>query len=608
MSTPLLHVHDLGVRLAASGGGRVLVEGISFDVAAGETLGIVGASGAGKSTLGLALMRLLPAGATLAPTTQIRLGETDVTALNAPALRAFRGRRIAHVQQEPLLALDPAMRIGDLLVEALQSHQLAVGAEARERAADALARVGIPDPTRALGRYPHEFSGGMRQRALIAAALVLEPEVMIADEPTTALDPTLQAQVLDLLHEIRTATRSALLLISHDLDVIGERADRVIVLDAGRLVESGATASVLRSPASAAGQRLAAARRRTPPTAAATDAAGAAGATDASVGARQDPLLEITDLRVVHQPRATMLGPRQPPVEAVAGVSLSIARGEVLGLVGESGCGKSSLARAVLRLDPLTSGRVRFAGEDLHTLDRETLRQRRRRLQWIPQDAGASLSPHRTVRQLVAEVVECHRIAEGAEVRARVEALLDQVELPAGTRDALPGALSSGERQRAAIARALATQPELLVCDEPVASVDAATRERLLQLLESLRRARALTMLLISHDLAAVRQLATRIAVMYLGRIVELGAAATVGLAPRMPYMQALLAAEPTGDPARRAARRTLAGEVPATVPRGSGCPFHPRCTHPGRDTECLSGRPELRPLSPGHEVACFKA
>jgi oligopeptide/dipeptide ABC transporter ATP-binding protein len=596
VTTPLLEVRDLGVSFPDATGGRALLEGVSFSVAAGESLGIVGASGAGKSTLGLALLRLLPRGARLDPATQIRLGETEVTDLDASALRALRGRRIAHVQQEPLLALDPSMRIGDTLVEALRVHQLASGAEARARAVNALTRVGIPDPATALARYPHEFSGGMRQRALIAAALVLEPEVIIADEPTTALDPTLQAQVLELLQEIRGATGSALLLISHDLDVIGEQADRVVILDAGRLVESGSTAAILDAPTSTAGRRLVAARRR--------PASGVAHA----VNKTEDPLLEVADLRVIHKPRARFFGTARPAVEAVAGVSLSVARGEVLGLIGESGCGKSSLARAILRLDTRTSGLVGFEGVDLYGLGREALRQRRRLLQFVAQDAGASLSPHRTIRQLVAEVIEVHRMAEGAEAERRVEALLDQVHLPARTWDALPGALSSGERQRAAIARALAPRPVLLVCDEPVASVDAATRELLLDLLDTQRREEALAMVLISHDLAAVRHIATRIAVMYLGRIVELGDAATVGRAPQMPYMQALLAAEPTGDPARRAERRIIAGEVPAVTTELAGCPFHARCVHPARDMECLSARPELRELAPGHEVACFKA
>lgn len=594
MTAPLLEVRALSVHAA---GGRSLLDGVGFDVAPGERIGVVGASGAGKSTLGNALLRLLPEGVAIGAGASVRLGGEDLLALDAERMRRVRGRRIAMVFQEPLRALDPAMPVGAQLREALEAHGLARGAEAEARVRAMLARVGIADAREAAARFPHEFSGGMRQRLLIAAALLPAPALLVADEPTTALDATIQAQVLDLVDELRAETGTALLLISHDLDVVGERCDRILVLDAGRLVEDGPAAQVVAAPGSDAGRRLAAARapNATPKRAAAPDDPGAT-------------VLAADDLTVLYRERRRARASAARSVRAVDAVSLRVGRGEALGVVGESGCGKSSLALALLQLVRAERGRVRLGDDDLLALRGEPLRRARRRAQLIPQDAGASLTPHLTAEAIVAEGLEVHGLAAGDVARASARALLAEVGLPARAVAARPAELSAGERQRVAIARALGPQPELLVCDEPVASVDAPTRALLLDLLDRLRRDRGLALLFISHDLAAVRRVADRVLVMYAGRVVEEGPAMAILDAPGMPYTQALLSAVPTGTPEGRARRIVLPGEPPSPLAASAGCPFHPRCPHPMKDATCANERPPLRSLSGDHRAACHKA
>ncbi len=593
MTAPLLEVRELGVRVRVRATERILIDGITFAVARGECVGIVGASGAGKSTVASALIRLLPSAATFTPGSGVRLGGEELLALDEREMRSRRGRRLAMIFQEPLLALDPAMPVGEQLAETLLVHGLATAGEARERAIEMIERVGIGGARRAAERYPHEFSGGMRQRLVIAAALLPGPELVIADEPTTALDPTIQAQVLDLLDDLRAASGTSLILISHDLDVVAERCDRVLVMDDGRIVESGPAATIADAPTSEAGARLAMARRRLT----AIPREGPNGPPDS--------LLRVENLSVQYRDRRRRS--RGTDVTAVDSVSFSIAPGESVGLVGESGCGKTSIALAILQLVP-AGGAVLFGGEDLHLLEGEVLRRQRRRLQMVPQDAGASLTPHLTAGELVTEGFEVHGIASGAEATRRARALFDEMGLPDHAFDALPPALSAGERQRVAIARALSTSPDLLVCDEPVASLDAPTRERLLALLDQLRRDRGLALLFISHDLASVQRITSRLLVMYLGRIVESGPTAAVIDTPRMPYTQALLSAVPTGDRAHRQRRIVLPGEPPSPGAPSSGCAFHPRCPHPSRDSACVTQVPPLRHFGPGHDAACLKA
>ena len=499
-NTAALRVAALGVVTTATVP-REILHDVNFSLTPGSSVGLVGRSGSGKSSIGNALLGLLPRGLALTPASRIMLGVDDLRALDQESMRAVRGRRLAMVFQEPLLALDPAMRVGRQLEHALTAHSARdVGAhggahdpDATERAIDMLARVGLRDARAAAQRYPHELSGGMRQRTLLAMALLLRPEVLIADEPTTALDPVLQRQLLDLLDALRRESGTALLLISHDLDLVAERCERVLVLDSGRIVEEGTSAEVVAS------------RRRT-------------AAPTRPMHPAADPLL-VAEGVAVHFATAEGL------VRAVDGVSLTLRRGECLGLVGESGSGKSTLARALLGLTALTAGRVRFGDTDVGMRDRAAWRNLRRQMQLVPQDAGASLTPHCTVHELLSEVLEVHGLARGeataSRAAARVAELLIEVGLDPGLGSRRPGALSSGERQRVAIARALACDPALLICDEPVANVDADAREQLLTLLDRLRDERNLALVFISHDHGAVRRLAARVTTLYLGKIVE---------------------------------------------------------------------------------------
>lgn len=596
MSSPAaLSVRNLGVRSTLAPE-RNIISDVSFTLPPGSSVGLVGRSGAGKSSIGNAVLGLLPRGLTLDPASRITLGNDELTALDAEALRRIRGRRLAMVFQEPLTALDPAMRIGRQLTAALEAHDVARGHEADERADAMLATVGLRDTRRIARRFPHQLSGGQRQRVLLALAFLLRPDVLIADEPTTALDATLQAQILDMMDALRRDTGTSLLLISHDLDVVGERCERVLVLEDGKLVDDGPAERIVASRLSRASGGAAVARAR-----------GVRAPDDATTDPNV-PIVSAESLSVRYEVAARLFERGGLTVQAVQQVDLRVARGECLGIVGESGGGKSTLARALLGLERPSAGRVKVLGRALNVDDRVLMRALRRRLQIVPQDAGASLTPERSIRWLLAEALEVHAHARGAAAFKRVDGLLTEVGLDPALGERYPAELSSGQRQRVAIARALAAQPDLLVCDEPVANLDAAARESLLAMLDALRHDRGLAMVLISHDLGVVRRLATHVAVMYLGRIVEQGLARDVLDAPQMPYTQLLRASVPTGR--RRVAVAASEERDAPNIPPPNGCSFYPRCTHPLKDEGCLSEHPLLRPvtLDPnGHAVACLK-
>jgi peptide/nickel transport system ATP-binding protein len=531
----LLAVRGLGVTL----GGRALLADVDLEVAPGEVLGLVGESGSGKSLTALALAGLLPAGA--ATTGSVRFAGEELVGAPERTLCAVRGRGIGVVFQEPATALNPLMTIGAQVAETTRIHGDGSAAEAIARAAATLERVGLPGAVVGLDRYPHELSGGQRQRVAIALAVALAPRLLIADEPTTALDVTTQAQILELLSGLAARDGMALILISHDLAVVAGMAQRIAILRAGRVVEQGATRAVLRAPAHAYTRALVRDFTPRPATPRATAAAA--------------PLLEAEDLvRDYRLPRQHFFG-RVPLRRAVDGVSLAVAPGERVGLVGESGCGKSTLVRTLLGLEPAQAGAVRIAGERLAGASAATARRLRRLVQVVFQDPYGSLNPRHEVARIVAEPLALldTRLTRGERER-RVAAALAEVGLAASAARRRPHEFSGGERQRIAIARALVVGPRLVILDEAVSALDASLRTQILELLLGLSAARGLAYLFVSHDLGVVRAVTDRTLVMRAGRIVESGPTTEVLDRPCHPYTQQLVAATPSLERALAAA------------------------------------------------------
>jgi peptide/nickel transport system ATP-binding protein len=545
---PLLSVRDLRVGFATEGGLVQAVDGVSFELAPGEVLAIVGESGSGKSVTAQTIV-----GLTRSHNARIegsvRLGDADLVAASDDELQRVRGERIGMVFQDPMTSFNPVYRIGAQIAEAIRAHRPGVGkGEAHEQAIALLDSVGIPEAARRVDDYPHQFSGGMRQRAMIAMALALEPEVLIADEPTTALDVTVQAQILALLERINRDRGLATILITHDLGVVAEVADRVLVMHEGRIVERGSLDEVFYSAKDPYTRRLLDAVVR-------IDSAPPLRAPRTS-----EPLLEIADL-VKHYPvRRGFLRREVDRVRAVDGVSFTLRQGETLGLVGESGCGKSTLCRAALQLIEPTSGSVRFEGREIAGLSRREMRPLRRQMQIVFQDPYASLNPRKRVGQIVGEPLRLHGIASGGEARRRVLELLDRVGLSAEHYDRYPHEFSGGQRQRIGIARALALRPKLIVADEPVSALDVSIRAQILELLAELQKDFGLTYLFVAHDIGVVRHVSDWIAVMNEGRIVEEGPADQVCEQPSDPFTRKLLAAVPIPDPHEARARRQTVG------------------------------------------------
>ena len=670
----LLEVEDLHVHFVTTRGVVRAVEGISYKVRPGETVALVGESGCGKSVSSLAIMRLLakPAGRIVAG----RILFQGVNLLDLPEddMRAIRGRDIAMIFQEPMTSLNPVLTIGFQIMEPLLIHLGMTEQQARARATELLKLVGIPDPERRLDQYPHQFSGGMRQRVMIAIALSCNPKLIIADEPTTALDVTIQAQILKLMKDLSRDLGIALILITHNLGIVARYANRVNVMYAARLAEQGSAGNVFEKPLHpyTAGllrsvPRLDRARGRKletieglPPNllepppgcrfaprcparlpecvaalpeivevephrhsacirAKEMSQVGPEGLGLAQAGRersvtkqvdRAQPLLRVHDLRTYFEVGAgfQIFKNTRFEVRAVDGITFEVYRGETLGLVGESGCGKTTVGRTLLRLEQATAGEIVFNGANVTRVTGQRLKDYRRKVQVIFQDPYSSLNPRMTVGEIISEPMLVYRLApDRRAARAKVLELLTQVGLFEYMAERYPHELSGGQRQRVGIARALAMQPEFIVCDEPVSALDVSIQAQIINLLEDLQEKFGLTYLFIAHDLAVVRHISDRVIVMYLGKVMEVADRDTLYADPLHPYTRALLDAVPIPDPALEAEReyRVLGGEVPSPLNPPRGCVFHTRC--PMASEECKIKIPELREVRPGHFAACIK-
>ena len=526
----LLNVDNLSVSFVTRNGTNKAVDNVSFSVEERQITAIIGESGSGKSVSCYAMLGLVPSPPGRIDGGTARFQGQDLLALSEDELRAIRGRDIAMIFQDPMTCLNPFMKIGEQLIEPLTLHKGLAKGPAREKAMALLDEVGIRDAQAAMNAFPHEFSGGMRQRVMIAMALINEPKLLIADEPTTALDVTIQAQILKLIAELQTKRDIGVLFISHDLAVVSDIADQIAVMEKGKVVESGEPKAIFDNPQHPYTQKLLAA---IPSGQKAADTVA------------PDPLIRIENLRTWFTPTAGA-----EPVKAVDDVSLEIHRGEVLGLVGESGSGKSTLGRSILRLVPITDGQIHFEDTELSSLEGRTLKQFRHRMQMIFQDPYASLNPRMTVYDTLAEPLLLHGLVNKAGLDQAIRELMDNVGLARAFVRKYPHEFSGGQRQRIAIGRALATRPEFIVADEPVSALDVTIQAQILDLLAELTKEYGLTMLFISHDLAVIRQIADRIAVMYHGKLVEEGSTAQVFETPREEYTRSLLAAIPGANAA----------------------------------------------------------
>jgi peptide/nickel transport system ATP-binding protein len=665
--SPLLEITDLRTEIRLRKSTVHAVDGISLSVDPGECLGIVGESGSGKSITSLSIMRLLPQGGHITGGT-IMLDGTNLAALTDDQMSAIRGNAVGMVFQDPMTSLNPTMKIGDQIAESVRIHRGASKQEAMARAIEVLGLVGMPKPAERVGNYPHQLSGGMRQRVMIAMALACEPKLLIADEPTTALDVTIQKQILELIDGLRQRLGMAVILVTHDLGVIAGHADRVAVMYAGQIMETTDTVTLFTRP-------------RHPYTEALFDALpDSAGAeltrlynipgmppdlTAPPAGCRfaarcryvqdqcrsTDPQL-ITDAGTSHQYRcffpvdpdnardhAALIRPSSVlaarvagetllrldrlvknysvtagavlqrkigDVSAVADVSFDIPKGTTFGLVGESGCGKTTIGKLIVGLEKATGGSIIFSGTDLARVSGRNRKRKAARVQLMFQDSYAAMDPRMRVSTILREPMVIQGVGSRDEQERRMNEILDEVGLPANAAERYPHEFSGGQRQRLGLARALMLQPDLIVADEPVSALDVSIQAQILNLMQDLQRERVLTYLFISHDLSVVRYMSDTIGVMYLGKLVEIGPAEQVYLTPVHPYTKGLIDTVPVADPTAERAKEHegVRGELPSAIAPPSGCRFRTRC--PYAQEICAAEEPPLRPFSAsGHRAAC---
>jgi len=665
MTDPLLRVSGLTTLLGSEDRPVRVVDDVDLELRRGETFALLGESGCGKSMTALSLMRLLPPSGRITQGS-VQLGDTELLELPERAMRGVRGGRMAMIFQEPQISLNPVLTVGRQIAEAVRLHEDRARDRTPQRVRELLRAVGIPDPERRSGEYPHQLSGGMKQRVMIAMALAGAPRLLIADEPTTALDVTIQAQVLRLLKGLQCKTGMAVLLITHDLGVVAETADRLAVMYAGHILETATVADFFARPAHPYGNKLMASlpapekragslavipgrvppldrpfrgcrfadrcyrvmdrcRDQAPawhalspghrvrchlwedgePT---MDTGSKASVTKDAVphGEMAETVLRVDDLKVHFPIQKGVFRRVVGHVKAVDGVSMDLRAGGTLALVGESGCGKTTVGKGILRLIPATGGTVHFNGAELTRLGGRAMRGYRKDLQIIFQDPFAAMNPRMLVGDIVGEGLQALRIDPNRAQRLeRVRSLLERVGMPAAALDRYPHEFSGGQRQRICIARALAVEPKVIVCDEPTSALDVSVQAQILNLLRQLQRDLGLSYLFITHNLSVVSYLAHRVAVMYLGRIVERGTVTEVLDNPRHPYTKALLSAVPVIDPDRRREVIRLEGDMPSPSQPPPGCHFHPRCPEAG--PECARAYPAQTRLSDTRTVHCVR-
>ena len=543
---PILEVRGLGVDFWVEGEWYPAAIDMDYEVRPGEVLAIVGESGSGKTQSSMALIGLLPANGRAKGSA--KLDGVELIGASSGRLRHVRGKDVAVIFQEPMTALNPVYTIGFQIIETVRNHTDMGPTEARERALDLLRMVEIPQPEVTIDKYPHQLSGGQRQRAMIAQSLALDPKLLIADEPTTALDVTVQAEILKLMRDLRHRIDSGIILITHDMGVVADLADRILVMKDGRVVESGTAEKIFGSPEHEYTRQLLAA---VPHLGAHTAAETAEARAISAARSTAEPVLVAKGLVVEYPKRG-----RIPAFRAVDGIDLTIGRGEVVGLVGESGSGKTTVGRALVGLLPAVEGSLRVGPHDMVGIRAKELREVRRSVSIVFQDPGSSLNPRLPIGESIGEPLLLHKIAKGAELTKRVDSLLDRVHLSRTMRNRYPHELSGGQRQRVGIARALALGPKLLVADEPTSALDVSVQARVLELFVELQQEYGFACLFISHDLAVVEMLASRIAVMHHGKLVEFGSREQVLTDPQDDYTRRLLAAVPVPDPAAQRARR----------------------------------------------------